>query len=72
MAALLMPKTIFVKIARHEVIDQRAAAVDAATRRLAAQFAESCDAFVGQHAQGNGGEMPALASMIMVMKLSGS
>jgi IrrE N-terminal-like domain len=44
MAALLMPKSLFVKVARHEVVDTRPAELEAATRRLATRFAVSREA----------------------------
>lgn len=44
MAALLMPKTLFVAAARDEVTDTSAAGVEAATRRLAARFGVSLEA----------------------------
>ena len=44
MAALLMPKTVFMKVARREVSDTSPAALEAATRQLAARFAVSREA----------------------------
>lgn len=44
MAALLMPTTTFVRAARKEYVDLNPTTVDAATRRLATQFAVSREA----------------------------
>jgi hypothetical protein len=44
MAALLMPKRIFVKVARQELTDTSSAGIDAATRQLATRFAVSREA----------------------------
>lgn len=44
MAALLMPKTLFTRIARHEVTDRSPAGIEAAARQLATRFAVSREA----------------------------